>query len=279
MSFSVSPEGFDPDQKDEARKADQAFRAVGHSFAIGAVGAGIAFQPLAVGLALASAATHLLRMPFERISNDPPRDDFSLPVVARATIIDPTILGADTWQTKDRHLMSRLPGLTFGFDRGAAYLEAMLTAAERAMGAYLAQSGAAVDLRLAECRKYAHRARMSLATTRNVAFAVESSSGVGQLIEAGHRHAEQEEREQRLRHFWSLPDLLGQEALAAVRMAGIDDLDLFERHVTGKQPARLTVGGAVQRALEFTDALASGMPSTREFISEGEEAHEWSEFE
>jgi len=272
VSSNLSPNGFDPDRKRDAGEVDYQLRIASGALGVAAVGVGLVLPPLAVGLTLAAGMAQVLRLPFERIKNDPPREDFTLPVGVRPMTIDPTLLAVEGLDDND--LISKLPSLVVGFDRAGAYLDAVVTASERAMGAHFARSGAAVDLRLAEARSYARRAQVSLATTRHVARALIHSRSSMQTHVINGLERFLEDKSLSSEGFWRLPDVLTPAERVAVRYAGLEGSMEYPTPSPAAWPGSAGIAFAVELASRFAGALARDLPSTDAFLSEAEGARE-----
>jgi hypothetical protein len=283
VSFAVSPHGIDPERKTRAVDGANRMNRAGTVLTVLTAGAGVVFPPMVPGLALAAVVAPVLATVFNRIAADPPRVDFTLPVIVRRFTLDPSIAWLGSWSWEDG-VISRTPGLVIALDRGSAYLEAWLIGIERAMGAYEARSWTATDLRLAESRRYLRLANASLNTAAHIAQAIESDTELaarlmsegGEIGDAVHARGTQLtfERARQGAAYPTWQDIVSPDALMALREAGMDDEQLrayVDLPFEGV-PSVEALGQGMLSAVEFVESVSDGMPTTEEFIEEGEAA-------
>ena len=178
MNHSVSPDGIDPDIKEQARGTASDVETVRDVLLVAATGAGIVLQPLVPGLLLAASVTPLLARHFKRVAADPPNFDFTLPVVPRQPTIEPLLPDASgeileaaaagvqdaTLYMQRRAALGVVLSLAVSLDRAAAYGDAWLLAVERAQGAYRYENRSAIELRLGEAQHFTSVAQAALST-------------------------------------------------------------------------------------------------------------------
>jgi hypothetical protein len=264
-AHSFSPNGFDQQRKNDARDAVFAFDTAAAVLGAAAVGATMVFAPVAAGLGFAAMMAKVFEIPFARVRDDPPRGDFTLPVEPRAMTIDPTVLSPGSWGVGDYDLLSRLPTLTVAFDRSAAYVDALVTAVERAMGAHAGRSLVATDLRLEEAQRFVRLALASLATARHTAEAlVLPETSLGELLSRGRSELEtRPDPRMQVR----LNDWIDPATLAAMRAAGFDERIWYQMPSPHERPTALLA--AVKAGEDLMTNIGEGMPTTDEFINEG----------
>jgi hypothetical protein len=272
MAFSISPHGIDPERKKQAADCAVLLDHLAQVLGAMAVGATIVFPPMATGLLMAAAVTPMLRRVFGKISADPPRLDFTAPVTARPMSLDPTLLSLDAWAWEGHALISRLPTLVLGCERSAAYLDAWLCAVERAMGAHEGGSFAAVDLRIAEAKRYATLARSSLSTTLHAAEAIaEERHLLQRLLTAADRAVSERQPESGAQpqvSEGSLASYVAKESLDAALAAGLDAEALSELRfrvslLKSRQAALLP--SVFRDAMRLAVDLAEAMPAAQDF--------------
>jgi hypothetical protein len=264
VALAFGPNGFDDEKKRRAEAAEELLRYATNVFSLAAVGATVAFPPLAGGLALAAALGPFLQIPLHRIKMDPPRLDFYETAIV-APPLDPTAvigrvddpLNADVWP------LPVLVAYSVAADRTAAHLGAMVTAAERAMGAYARRSGAAIDLRVAEVNAHASRALGSAtafhgASTMLSAFLTENIEYPSTMSGA------------------TMGDVLPEAVVNRLVSAGVADWFFWFSIEPETVPPEVVRGGPVALAGEavyaFVTDLASDLPPTgEEFIAAGED--------
>ena len=260
VPFLFSSNGFDPDTKKEAARVANGFNRTGEVLAAAAVGATIVVPVAAVGLGFAAAVSPVLASAFRRVRDDPADPDFTSPVTVRPVTIDPTVLSAGSWQLEGERLVAGLPTLTLALDRAAAYLDAVVTAGERAMGAWNERSLSGVELRLADARRFAMLASASLSTAAHAARSVVADP---QLETLAYRARGKSQRRE------AFLSALDDRTVAAMRSAGFNRADFPLPRFMPSQSNR--IDETLHRGLVLIEQICVGMPSADEFIGEGDE--------
>jgi hypothetical protein len=172
VPWSFSPRGFGDDKKQRAEYAEMQMGRAAALLGLAAAGSMFVFPPLAGGLGLAAAVGPVLSFPLQRIRRDPPRRDFYEAVIVPPPSLDPTAVFGDEIDPLQypAGFVSGVVAYSLGVERTAVHAGAMVTAVERAMGAYAAGSSVALELRVAEASHHARRA-LSAATVLEPAIA------------------------------------------------------------------------------------------------------------
>lgn len=157
MPGTFSPNGFDEDHKQRAAQCEVQWDAATAAMALIGVAATTAAVAAAAPFFLLAALGPVMRYPFTRAKLDPPRLDFYEPAHVRPPLADPAMLGPAHGFVDFGPLLA-----AFSADRAAAHLDAMVTSAERALGAYRNHSHAGMEARLIETREHAQHARSAL---------------------------------------------------------------------------------------------------------------------
>jgi hypothetical protein len=266
LAVSFSPNGFDEDRKKQAERCEMHWETATRLLAFLGVAGAAAGIPVAAGFLVIAALGPVMQFPFTRIKNDPPRDDFYATTQIRPQTIDPTLMFPIRGWTEPVLGAEIVVSLATSLDRTSAYLDAMITAGERAMGAYDQRSGAAIDLRYAEVK---HNAARALHSAGVLHAAAERARDVG-LVNYPDDMPDPDRPDQPL-----LEWIASSNALPLVLATGIDEGNLHapigDIYATTINRDDLFV--ASQATIEFLEDVFVNLPdTTQEFIAEGEDS-------
>ena len=270
MEFAFGPDGFDDEKKRRAEEAEEALSTASAVFGLLAAGATFVFPPLVGGLALAAAVGPVLGLSLQRMKKDPPRLDF-YEAASVAPPLDPTaVIGQDGFEADNYvGLLAALVAYPVAADRTAAHMGAMVTAVERAMGAYAARSTAAVDLRVAEANAHAQRALSSATALRSTTTVL--SGFIPLIFEDPKTIAEQLDEE-----MTTFDELLEGATAARLLSAGVSEAFLMQPVVTNRIRLEAsdehTLDVAGDAIYQLMDQLTDDLPPTvKEFIASQED--------
>lgn len=278
--FSFSPKGFDDEDKKRAADCEVKWNIATGTVAALGVATAVIFPPAAPGLLLVAAIGPVMGYPFTRARLDPFRYDFYEVAAVRDPLGDPSV--ANT--RRDVNEVGPV-ATTFCLDRAAAHVDAMVTAAERALGAYRAASESNVQDRLIEVR---HRAQDALSGL-TVASDASSSLIAAQLqrqrqlkaVSAEIRATDRDPTVADLLEQYvprgsssgrTVPEILVSCGELGERALALRPLRLERNEETAKdgppQAAGSDLAAAINASGDFLDKLLNGLPqNSTEFVS------------
>jgi hypothetical protein len=154
---SFSPNGFDEDRRQRAAVCEVKWDAATSAMGLFGIAAATKSPAAAAPFLLLAALGQVMRYPFTRAKLDPSRLDLYEAADVRPPLADPAMLGPAQGSVDFGPLL-----VAFSADRAAAHLDAIITSAERALGAYRNDSRAGMEARLIETRQHAQHARSAL---------------------------------------------------------------------------------------------------------------------